>query len=59
MLIYMIPLVLPLETSDMDDKKSLGISMVERSLEFASTCVNKEVKFTIINELIKEDFLTY
>ena len=47
------PLVLPLESSDMDDKKNLGISMVERSLEFASTCVNKEVKFRIVDELIK------
>lgn len=47
------PLVLPLESSDMNNKLSLAISMVERSLEFASTCENNEIKFTIINELKK------
>ena len=47
------PLVLPLESSDMNDKLSLAISMIERSLEFASTCENDEIKFSIINELKK------
>ena len=41
------PLVLPLNASDMEDKKTLGIGMVERSLEFSSTCVNKDIELDI------------
>ena len=51
------PLVLPLNASDMEDKKTLGIGMVERSLEFSSTCVNKDIELDIRKELLDRGLL--
>ena len=49
------PLVLPLNSLDLEDKKSLAIGMVQRSTQFASTCMNKDIKLKIRDEVTKRE----